>query len=62
MPGKTVVILGGGAGGLVTAHHLARKKDGHRIVLVERDPVYQLLFSKLRVCLHNTSFECVNLA
>jgi sulfide:quinone oxidoreductase len=40
MPDKTVVVLGGGAGGLVTAHHLARTKDGHRIVLVERDPVY----------------------
>ncbi len=49
MPGKTVVILGGGAGGLVTAHHLARKKNGHRIVLVERDPVYHFAPSFLWV-------------
>jgi len=41
MAGETVVILGGGTGGLVAANHLVRKKDGHRIVLVERDAVYR---------------------
>lgn len=41
MSGKTVVVLGGGTGGLVAAHRLARRKDGHKIVLVERDPVYR---------------------
>jgi len=49
MPGKTVVVLGGGTGGLVAAHQLARKKDGHRIVLVERDPVYRFAPSFLWV-------------
>ncbi len=49
MPGKTVVVLGGGIGGLVTAHRLARKKDGHRVVLVERDPVYHFASSLLWV-------------
>ena len=49
MPDKTVVVLGGGIGGLVTAHRLARKKDGHRIVLVERDPVYRFASSFLWV-------------
>ena len=49
MPEKTVVVLGGGTGGLVTAHHLARKRDGHRIVLVERDPVYHFQPSLLWV-------------
>lgn len=37
MPGKTVVILGGGVGGLTTAKYLARwLPSEHRIVLVER--------------------------
>lgn len=49
MPGRTVVVLGGGIGGLVTAHRLARKKDGHRVVLVERDPVYDFASSLLWV-------------
>ncbi len=49
MPEKTVVVLGGGTGGLVTAHHLARTKDGHRIVLVERNPVYHFAPSLLWV-------------
>ena len=37
MPGKTVVILGGGVGGLVTAKEL-RKRLGkeHRVVLVDK--------------------------
>lgn len=38
MPGKTVVILGGGVGGLTTAKYLARwLPQEHRIVLVERN-------------------------
>jgi sulfide:quinone oxidoreductase len=37
MSAQTVVILGGGVGGLVAANHLARLlPEGHRIVLVER--------------------------
>jgi sulfide:quinone oxidoreductase len=37
MSAQTVVILGGGVGGLVTANELARRLPGaHRIVLVER--------------------------
>ena len=38
---KTIVVLGGGTGGLVVARRLAREKGGHKIVLVERDPVYR---------------------
>ncbi|MFN3973783.1 MAG: NAD(P)/FAD-dependent oxidoreductase [Dehalococcoidia bacterium] len=39
MPGKTVVILGGGVGGLTTAKYLCRwLPQEHRIVLVERNP------------------------
>ncbi|HLG07812.1 MAG TPA: FAD/NAD(P)-binding oxidoreductase [Gaiellaceae bacterium] len=49
MAGETVVILGGGTGGLVAANHLARKQSGHRIVLVERDPVYRFAPSFLWV-------------
>lgn len=49
MPGKTVLVLGGGTGGLVAANRLARKKDGHKIVLVERDAVYRFAPSFLWV-------------
>jgi len=49
MPEQTVVVLGGGTGGLLAANHLARKQDGLRIVLVERDPVYRFAPSFLWV-------------
>src|SRR3990172_1743280 len=49
MAGETVVILGGGTGGLVAANHLARKQNGHRIVLVEQDAVYRFAPSFLWV-------------
>ena len=39
MSGKTIVILGGGVGGLVAANELRRLLPrGHRIVLVEKNP------------------------
>jgi sulfide:quinone oxidoreductase len=41
MPGKTIVILGGGVGGLVAANELRRLlPEENRIVLVERDPYH----------------------
>ena len=46
---KTIVVLGGGTGGLVVARRLAREKGGHKIVLVERDPVYRFAPSFLWV-------------
>jgi sulfide:quinone oxidoreductase len=49
MTEQTAVVLGGGTGGLLAANHLARKQDGHRIVLVERDPVYRFAPSFLWV-------------
>jgi len=37
--GANIVILGGGAGGLVAAHHLRRKLSGRdRIILIDRSP------------------------
>ncbi len=38
MAGKTIVVLGGGVGGLVTANEL-RKRLGreHRVVLIDRE-------------------------
>jgi sulfide:quinone oxidoreductase len=49
MAGETVLILGGGTGGVVVAHELAGKKNGRRIVLVERDAVYRFAPSFLWV-------------
>jgi len=50
MAGKTVVVLGGGTGGLVAAHRLAHQlKDGNKVMLVERDPVYRFAPSFLWV-------------
>ncbi|MEX0684107.1 MAG: FAD/NAD(P)-binding oxidoreductase [Dehalococcoidia bacterium] len=41
MPGKTVVVLGAGVGGLVAANRLRRMlPKEHRVVLVDRSPVY----------------------
>ena len=41
MAGKTVVVLGGGVGGLVTANELrSRLGSEHRVVLVDKDGVH----------------------
>jgi sulfide:quinone oxidoreductase len=41
LTGKTVLILGGGSGGLVAAHRLRRMlAKEHRVVLVDRSPLY----------------------
>lgn len=41
MSGKTIVVLGGGTGGLVAANTLRRLLDGgHRVVLVDRSDQY----------------------
>lgn len=41
MPGKTGLILGGGTGGLVAANRLRRLLgDEHRVVLIDRSPLY----------------------
>lgn len=45
-----VVVLGGGTGGVVAARRLRRElRDGDRVVLVERDPVYRFAPSFLWV-------------
>lgn len=37
--GANIVILGGGAGGLVAAYHLRRKlPKGHRLIVIDREP------------------------
>lgn len=41
MNNKTIVIVGGGVGGIVTANELRRRlSSAHRIVLIERNPVH----------------------
>jgi sulfide:quinone oxidoreductase len=42
MTGKTIVVLGGGVGGLVAAHKLRRSlnKRQHRVVLVDQSPLH----------------------
>ncbi len=48
MAGKTVVILGGGWGGLAAAHHLrSLLAPEHRIVVVERNATFTLCVSYL---------------
>jgi len=48
MAGKTVLILGGGWGGLTAAHHLrGLLPDEHRIVIVERSDTFALCVSYL---------------
>jgi sulfide:quinone oxidoreductase len=50
MPGNTVVVLGGGSGGLVAAQRLRRSLDrSDRVVLVERDLTYRFAPSFLWV-------------
>lgn len=42
MPDRTVVVLGGGSGGIVAARRLRKYLDAsHRVVLVERDLTYR---------------------
>ncbi len=48
MAGKTVLILGGGWGGLTAAHHLrGLLPDEHRIVIVERNDTFAMCVSYL---------------
>lgn len=56
MPGKTIVILGGGTGGLVASNRLRKllPKD-HRIVLVDRTYLYSFAPSYTRVMLGQTT-------
>ena len=50
MAGNTVVVLGGGTGGIVAAHRLRHElARGDRVVVVERDPVYRFAPSFLWV-------------
>jgi sulfide:quinone oxidoreductase len=48
MPGKTVLILGGGWGGLTAAHHLRDLlPDEHRVVVVELSDTFAVCVSNL---------------
>jgi sulfide:quinone oxidoreductase len=50
MSGQTVVVLGGGTGGIVAARRLRRElEDGDRVVVVEREPTYRFAPSFLWV-------------
>ena len=49
MAGKTIVILGGGVGGLVTANELrGRLGKEHRVILVDREDRH--ILPGLRCC------------
>jgi sulfide:quinone oxidoreductase len=48
--GQTVVVLGGGVGGLAAANHLRRRLDRHhQVILVNRDPDFSFAASYLWV-------------
>jgi len=50
MPGQTILILGGSAGGIVAASRLRKRLDRrHRIVVVDREPSFALAASFLWV-------------
>ena len=50
MGGQTVLVLGGGIGGVVAANALRRRLDRrHRIVVVDREPTFALAASFLWV-------------
>src|SRR5579864_8341377 len=50
MADRTVVVLGGGTGGLVAARGLRRRLDAaDRVVVVDRSPTFQFAPSFLRV-------------
>ena len=50
MAGNTVVVLGGGTGGIVAAHRLRRELAAEdRVIVVEREPVYRFAPSFLWV-------------
>lgn len=50
MAANTVVVLGGGTGGIVAAHRLRRELDAQdRVVVVEREPTYRFAPSFLWV-------------
>jgi len=50
MVGQTVVVLGGGTGGIVAAHRLRRELAAEeRVVVVEREPIYRFAPSFLWV-------------
>jgi sulfide:quinone oxidoreductase len=49
-PNQTTLVLGGGIGGVVTANRLRRRLDRrHRVVLVNRDPLFSFAASYLWV-------------
>ncbi len=58
MPGKTVLVLGAGVGGLVAASRLRRMlNEEHRVVLVDRSPIYTFAPSFPWVMLGQRSLE-----
>ena len=49
-PNQTVLIVGGGIGGIATANRLRRQLDRrHRVVLINRDPDFTFAASYLWV-------------
>lgn len=52
MADKTVVVLGGGVGGMVAARELRRRlRNGHRVILVDKSPTHYFAPSYLWVAL-----------
>ncbi len=61
IPGKTILVLGGGVGGLVAANELRRRlPKAHRVIVVDREPAFVFAPSLLWVLTGDRTVEKIS--